>query len=683
MRDAGEGHCTVNVLFVNAPFASIRPAIGVSLLKGQLERLGIHSRVVYLNLKYAEQLGVDTYNYVSHQAPAQALLGEWIFAPCVFPRLAGWEGDYLATVRSRFAAGSEPSEAQRTHMGRILQARQEVDRFLDECMESVDWEAYDLIGFTTSFNQNLASLGLAERIKGRFPQIHIVFGGANCEGDMGLQLHRSFPVIDYVFSGEADISFPQLVTRLRNGGVVHGIPGVVSRRNGASYYSDLRPERVQDLDSLPYPDYGDYFEQLDEHISRPGYPWVLMETSRGCWWGEKSHCTFCGLNGLSMTYRAKSHARALDEIITLTARYDTPYLEMVDNILDMHYFRDLLPELKERGIALQMFYETKANLSKEQVRLLRDAGVTNIQPGIESFSTHVLQLMRKGTSAVQNIQLLKWCKEFGISCNWNLIYGFPGEEVADYDRMTSLIDSLHHLDPPSGWGPIRLDRFSPNFVSAEQLGICNVRPDRSYRAIYDLPEDAQTNLAYYFEHDYADGRDPANYTAGLDAAVRRWLENADKSGLVYVDDGATLTIQDFRVGAQRYTTALSGGMRELYLYCDQNRSHQQIAERARQLGVDQEINDFLRRMLELHLMATADGRFISLALPARPAQRDEGDVDEPPRMQMSDDDLRELRRKVELWSEKLSPRERAFLENLVGAEMLAAGTMRESPTGKD
>ena len=74
---------------------------------------------------------------------------------------------------------------------------------------------------------------------------------------------------------------------------------------------------------------------------------------------------------------------------------------------------------------MELFYEVKANLKKAQVRLLRDAGVRVIQPGIESFSSNVLARMRKGVKGLQNIQLLKWCKEFGITPHWNLLWGFP------------------------------------------------------------------------------------------------------------------------------------------------------------------------------------------------------------------------------------------------------------------
>src|SRR5262249_3404469 len=133
---------------------------------------------------------------------------------------------------------------------------------------------------------------------------------------------------------------------------------------------------------------------------------LQVETSRGCWWGEKHHCLFCGLNSEYMQFRAKSKDRALAEILQLVHHYGINQVAAVDNIIDMHYFRELLPEIKSRRLGLRLFYETKANLTKDQVRLLSEAGVTMIQPGIESFHSKVLHLMRKGVSPLQCAQLL-------------------------------------------------------------------------------------------------------------------------------------------------------------------------------------------------------------------------------------------------------------------------------------
>src|SRR5262249_31320275 len=145
------------------------------------------------------------------------------------------------------------------------------------------------------------------------------------------------------------------------------------------------------------------------------------------------------------------------------------------NIMDNQYFSSLLPMLVERGIKLDLFYEMKANIKEEQVALLQAAGVTRIQPGIESFSTSLLKAMRKGVRAIQNVQLLKWCAEYQISPEWNFLWGFPGEMAKDYLDVVSLIKKVRHYKPPNGIGRLRLDRFSPYFENSKEF-FKNVEP---------------------------------------------------------------------------------------------------------------------------------------------------------------------------------------------------------------
>jgi radical SAM superfamily enzyme YgiQ (UPF0313 family) len=85
---------------------------------------------------------------------------------------------------------------------------------LDDCLSAVPWEQYNVIGFSSMGQQNVASLALAKHIKGAWPDKVIVFGGPNCQGEMGLELHRQFPFVDVVCRGEGDLLFPALVERL-------------------------------------------------------------------------------------------------------------------------------------------------------------------------------------------------------------------------------------------------------------------------------------------------------------------------------------------------------------------------------------------------------------------------------------------------------------------------------------
>jgi ribosomal peptide maturation radical SAM protein 1 len=189
----------------------------------------------------------------------------------------------------------------------------------------------------------------------------------------------------------------------------------------------------------------------------------------------------------------------------------------------MSYLRTLLPHLVAQARRYQLFYETKSNLRKDQVELLAAAGVTELQPGIESFSTSILKLMAKGTTRLQNVQLLKWCSELGVKVTWNLLYGFPGEEPGEYGDMAALLPALYHLPPPTGAAKVRLDRFGPYWKSPERYGIHNIRPWWTYDFVFaGLPESERGRFAYFFEYEYGDERDPQAYIRPVVQTVGEW-----------------------------------------------------------------------------------------------------------------------------------------------------------------
>lgn len=107
-------------------------------------------------------------------------------------------------------------------------------------------------------------------------------------------------------------------------------------------------------------------------------------------------------------------------------------------------------------------------MNQEQLKLLAQAGVTHIQPGLESLNSHVLDLMHKGVRAAQNVNLLRWARYYDIDAEWNLLWGFPGETELDYAEQAAVIPHLAHLQPPSSVGRIWLERFSPLFSGRQR-----------------------------------------------------------------------------------------------------------------------------------------------------------------------------------------------------------------------
>ncbi|MHB1034244.1 MAG: RiPP maturation radical SAM C-methyltransferase [Pirellulales bacterium] len=606
------------VLVVNMPFCSLRwPAIGPSLLKAGLERQGIGCDVAYFSFDFAEAVGLAAYQWIS-DAFGFVLGGERVFAKTLFKdNLPDDETYYLEILRR---ADPELTAEERHEYEQTSRA---VEPFLDRCLAQTDWSRYALVGFSTTFQQTVASLALARRIKEAHPAICIAMGGANCEGEMGRAILEQFSWIDFVFSGEADLGFPELAARLLAGGPAPAIPGMFVRGEPAPS-GRAEPgidNLVADLDALPDPDYDDYFRRLSESPLRDEIkPLLLFETARGCWWGEKRRCTFCGLNGNAAGFRAKSPGRAVEELRHLVERYGIRNACATDNIMDFRYYDTFLPALARANLGVALEYELKTNLSREQVKALVAAGLRAAQLGIETFLTPVLRLMRKGVTGIENLQTLKWFTEAGIEVKWNFLYGFPGERPEDYAALPELFSALVHLAPPQAAGQVRLDRFSSYFESPEAFGLANVRPNAAYRHVYPASEDVLARLAYYHEFDYADGRRPADYMGPALAALAAWQDQAPRGSLRYLDrsDGV-LVLNDSRPGAGVFQRRLTGPERAAYLVCDTARSFAQIVAYVRQAcGEIPDLEARLARVLDdwlaTRIIVRLDDRYLSLAL---------------------------------------------------------------------
>jgi ribosomal peptide maturation radical SAM protein 1 len=495
-----------------------QPALGVSSLQSVLQRDGIEADVRYLNLEYGERAGWEFYRYLVEGIPTHFLPGEMIFSQALWGDRAPRFDTYAGQVREWFERFPETPERLakglenwRRNALKMQQAMEEAPRLVSAWADVVLAGRPRVLGFTSTFQQNVAALALAQEVRRRVPaeEVAILFGGANCEDDMGRAMAESFPFVDCVVSGEGEKVILDLV-RSRLDGSSQALPRFVQ---GVT---------VGNMDELPTPSFDDYFDAV-RRTWWSDKTWLAAESSRGCWWGAKSHCTFCGLNGGTMGFRSKSPDRFAAELDALSQKYNVTRFAVTDNILDMSYLRTLVPNLVKGARSYFLFYETKSNLRKDQVELLAAAGVGRLQPGIESFSTPILKLMNKGTTRLQNVQLLKWCAELGVVPAWNLLAGFPGEAAEDYEEMAELLPSLYHLPPPGGFAPVRVDRFGPYWKTPKAYGLRNVRPYWSYDHAYaGLAPARRERLAYFFEHQYDDGRDPSAYTRPLAERTSEW-----------------------------------------------------------------------------------------------------------------------------------------------------------------
>ena len=613
----------MKVALVVMPFAALtRPSLAAGILQANLERAGIPCDSVYLNLLLGDILGPAAYRRFSSDAPTTALAGEWVFSQLLFgQRCSTWQS-YRDEVLDHPTWGTSIERHQE-----ILHLLEIAPVFLDRAAAARDWGAYDVIAFTSTFEQTLPSLCLARWIRQRHPSAVLILGGANFEAGMGRPYLDHFDDIDFICTSEGDTSFVHLCESLhecRSGrtSTVRVPAGFLFRNDGRNVALPDRRSMVV-LESSPTPAYGDFFEAAAERLAAvdggPSNQWLPVEASRGCWWGEKAHCTFCGLNGETMTFRAKSATRVIEETDELVERYGVRRLQFADNILSTRYFDDLLPAWADRQDHIERFFEIKASLTREQLALMRRAGVTTVQAGIESLSDGTLRLMRKGMTAAQNVALLRWCRELGIDALWNIIYAFPGESLDDYPMQLAVLRDMVHLSPADAAAPIRMDRFSPNFTNWRAHGFTVIAPMPAYRHVFPFPEETLSELAYYFQYDHPQLNEALTAGADLGRFVGEWQTRRSEGtcgALAMTRTGGVLVIEDTRFTHPPSTYALDEADAALVLACDAPASRRTAMARASSLSGRLAATDFegpLTRLLEKRVITELGDRLVTLA----------------------------------------------------------------------
>lgn len=615
------------VLLVAMPWARLEhPSIQLGLLKAILDARGIVSKQLHLYLNFIEHvamsdlsLGPDDYDDVA----TKYFIGDWIFSVPPFGTTAASDDGYLAYLRREGESDS--------FIAKVAAMREAVPAFLDTVANEVLSYGPDVIGFTTTFGQTVSSLVMAQVLKQRAPHLQIIFGGANCDGSMGEALHRHFPWIDVVVRGDAEPVFADLVESLLLGRAPEPRPGLCLRSGSESVVVPLMPHASASGETRSRVEYDDYFSRLESsRFAADISPRVSIpfESSRGCWWGQKHHCTFCGLNGSAMQFRPMDPQHVLDELLYLAQRYQRLDFNAADNIIDRKLFGTLIPALIRSKHDFHIFYEVKANLRKEELASLYAAGIREIQPGIESLSSAVLGRMRKGTTALQNIRLLKWCAAYGIKVHWNIIHGLPGDTTAEYAEMAGTSRDCFHFDAPN-LIPLSIERFSPYHDDPAAFGIELLGAKAHYRFAYPLEPAALNDIAYAFEHRITDPEDVEPGLASLRAVVEEWqaAEASAGSGTLKLYRGPGFSvIKDRRPGRTPSDYRLGDAESLIYDACDEGASvsalSTKLASRGDAASATKRVQAFLASLMEAGLVFREGGRYLSLAIEAAPRGAD-------------------------------------------------------------
>lgn len=609
------------VALASMPWASVWvPSIQLAVLRQCLHGIA-KTETFETYVDFAARISPRLYKPISESL---GFAEEWVFAANYFP------GEGVEIPKEPYGLFPPIGISTRDKEQALLSALSDVAAdYLDE-LASEDWARFDLIAFSLTISQTAASMALAQRIRARHPDLPIVFGGSSCAGPSAEAILKICPHVDVVVHGEAEACFAQLVKCLTRGLPVTEIPGIAYRVGDGSVFN--RSNALNHFHRpAALPNYDDYFHRLagfgldnSPHITVP------FESSRGCWWGEKAQCIFCGLHE-TMKWRERPADEVIAELDHLSRRHGINKFFATDLIMPKSYYRDFLPKLIESGRDYEFYYELKADVTRKQMTDLRRAGVNLIQPGIESLSTAVLKLIRKGTTAVQNIALLKWAQELGIEVSWNIIVGTPGEDPNVNDEMAAQCPWLHHLPPPF-IVEFELTRFSPSFRTPGAFGISKVEPVALYKSVFPVSDEILSDLVYRFEYESSSfngrpqwmipGAPP--YAAALNEAVDVWhAAHTGGASLEFVADASGgARIVDRRASVREaHEFVLNADEEALYRWIDAPASSTHVAAQfenaharaAARLGGQSGINELLDTWAGHGLLFREAARIVGLA----------------------------------------------------------------------
>jgi hypothetical protein len=279
------------------------------------------------------------------------------------------------------------------------------------------------------------------------------------------------------------------------------------------------------------------------------------------------------------------------------------------------YTEKLFRRLADANSDVELHYEIRPNFSRTQLGRMRKGGLTSVQPGVESLSTNILKSMRKMTTGMRNVELIKWCTYHDISCMYNILMRFPGETVEDYRMQSELVPKIVHLQPPWGIVKARADRGSPMYTDPASQSIRRLTPAVCYQYLFPSTFNLEL-VSYYFDHEMDNVVDEEHYDDLLEA-VAKWQASWNDQRhpyLRYRKALSSITIEDGR-RRKRRKYSYAAGPALLYEYCADARTVRDIATAmGSESWVDKALQDFVAKDLILFL----DGRYLSLALPVNP-----------------------------------------------------------------
>ena len=606
------------------PFASRHyPSLEASQVRSAILSTGWYADVLYENHSYASFLDEPLYDDIA-SIQRSIGVGDWICS-----RILNKHGSLItrdSLDASRFDSFWSYLQSDHNyspgHLTLFELAAEKFEQFAETWIEQFNFARYDMVLFCCKHQQLSAALTLSKLLyetHEKANQIYIF--GEMVNGLAEAQsVTKNCPWLNGILVNSPATVIADQIEQIYNN---ENVPGLLRTRNGpgigSGTVSSIESSQKQLIAYQPpsrngavrfRPSFDNFYKK---YTTDPLQTILPYQASQGCWWKDKSHCTFCGLIEDGQEYQSKPGDQVLQELLASVSESRSLEVVTADLLLDYKYFETLLPQLADLDLDLTLFFEIRSGMSRQQLLLLRDAGVNSVQIGIESFCAATLKGMKKGTTVLKNLRTLKWCHELGMSVSWIYLYGFPEDNIDTLNSQAALVKNIHHLAPPVAVTPVRIEKNSPMYHDPEKFGMQIVSPSEPYLHTFPFATNDLMLLAKEYEHRYLDDRDPTQQATQLITACEQWTAAHETAELYYLRGPDFIKICDFRNSGSVVT--LDNWKVVVFDAIDSIATIRQITTQLKHKNFQtatEDVERMLSNLLRLGLATEVSGRYLSL-----------------------------------------------------------------------
>ena len=449
------------------------------------------------------------------------------------------------TVAPQFALSryGERAAVSATRFDPVVRALKTPPSVTDEFMLEALWRHIEavnptVVGLTVPFPGNLyGALRIAHALKSARPAIAIVLGGGYVNTELRrLSDPRVFDYVDYVTLDDGERPLLCLLEYLDGQREEADLCRTFRRSDGRVVYRNRCRESDFSMAEVATPTYVGL--PLDRYVSildtlnpmhrlwSDGH-WNKLTVAHGCYWKQ---CTFCdvGLDYIGRYEAAPSELLA-DRIETLLAETRRRGFHFVDEAAPPAALKALALTLLARGVTISWWGNIRFEpaFTPDVCRLLTASGCIAVSAGLEAASDRQLAAMKKGITVDGAAQVAAAFHAAGIFVHAYLMYGLPGETIAETVESLERVRQLFARDliQSAFWHRFTATAHSPIGLDPDAHGIRITGPRFGGFAENDLTHDDPAGEVPEW---LADGLNRALFNfkerTNLSADVRTWFD---------------------------------------------------------------------------------------------------------------------------------------------------------------